>query len=89
MKVTTYTDLRKNLATMLDKVHADHEPLIVTRTNGSHAVVMSLADFNAYQETLYLTGSKANARRLQESIEQIGKGQTVVTDLDDLDRMAE
>jgi len=73
---------------MLDGVQADHEPLIVTRSNGNHAVVMSLEDFNAYQETLYLTASDENARWLKQSIEQIksGKGRSVT--MEELEAMA-
>jgi antitoxin YefM len=88
MKVTTYSNLRQNLASMLDSVHNDHEPLLVTRGSGNHAVVMSLEDFTAYQETLYLNSSKKNARRLKESIEQIKTGQGIHKMLDELDEAA-
>ncbi len=89
MKVTTYSDLRQNLASMLDGVENDHEPLLVTRSNGRHAVVMSLEDFNAYQETLYLASGKANADRLNDSIAQARSGQVVSLPLADLEKMAE
>ena len=34
MKTASYSDLRRNLSTMLDQVNADHEPVIITRDKG-------------------------------------------------------
>ena len=89
MKVTTYSELRQNLAKMLDRVHDDHEPLLVTRSNGDHAVVMSLADFNSYEETLYLTASQVNAQRLAESLLQIKTGKMERFSLEEIENMSE
>ena len=90
MKVTSYTDLRRNLAAHLDRVSDDHEPLLVTRSNGAHAVVLSLEDYNALQETEYLLSDEANARHLRASLANARTGgKRVVRTLDDLKRMAE
>ena len=37
MKTTSYSDLRKNLAAMLDSVESDHEPVVITRDKGKPA----------------------------------------------------
>lgn len=71
MKVVTYSDLRKNLANVLDGVINDHSPVLVTRQNNQTAVLISLDDFNAYEETAHLLKSPANAKRLRDSITQI------------------
>lgn len=71
MKVVTYSDLRKNLANVLDGVIDDHSPVLVTRQNNQTAVLISLDDFNAYEETAHLLRSPANAKRLRDSITQI------------------
>lgn len=71
MKVVTYSDLRKNLANVLDGVIDDHSPVLVTRQNNQTAVLISLDDFNAYEETAHLLKSPANAKRLRDSITQI------------------
>lgn len=71
MKVVTYSDLRKNLANVLDGVINDHSPVLVTRQNNQTAVLISLDDFNAYEETAHLLRSPANAKRLRDSITQI------------------
>lgn len=78
MKHVTYSAFRNDLANLLDKVHEDHAPLLVTRQNGAPAVVMSLEDFSAWQETAYLRSSPRNAQRLNEAIAELeaGGGQT-------------
>ena len=64
MDTTTYTTLQANLASAMDRVCNDHEPLIITR-NGEPAVVMlSLEDYKPLEETTYLLRTPANAKRL-------------------------
>lgn len=76
MRTTSYSNLRKNLAAMLDAVQADHEPVIITRDKGQPAaVLMSLEDFASYEETRYLLRSPANAERLLTSIGALEAGQ--------------
>jgi antitoxin YefM len=75
MRATSYTDLRKNLAAMLDSVNADHEPVIITRDRGKPAaVLMSLEDFASFEETRYLLRSPANADRLLGALEELDAG---------------
>ena len=75
MDAITYSSARANLASTMDRVCSDHEPLIITR-NGQQAVVMlSLEDYKALEETAYLLRSPANARRLLSSITQLNAGQ--------------
>jgi antitoxin YefM len=75
MDAITYTEARNNLARTMDKVNDDHAPIIITRQNGQPVVMMSLDDFEAWQETDYLFRSPANAKRLMTSIEQDRQGQ--------------
>ena len=75
MRVTSYSDLRRNLAEALDRVSADREPLVITRDRGKPtAVLMSLEDFASYEETRHLLRSPANAERLLDSIAELEKG---------------
>ena len=75
METTSYTNLRKNLSAMLDKVTADHEPVVITRDRGKPAaVLMSLEDFAAYEETRYLLRSPANAARLHAAVDVLEQG---------------
>ncbi len=74
MDAITYTAARANLASTMDRVCNDHEPLIITRS-GEHSVVMlALEDFKALEETAYLLRNPANARRLLAATEQLNAG---------------
>ena len=76
MDTISYSAFRSNLASILDKVNDDHKPILITRQNGKPAVVISLEDFQAYEETAYLMASPKNAERLTASIAELeaGKG---------------
>lgn len=75
MEVLNYTEFRNNLTENLNKVTADSEIIIVSRGKGKNVVVMSLDEYNAFQETIYLTSAKANRKRLDDAIDEMGKGQ--------------
>lgn len=83
MDTMSYTAFRTQLAGTLDKVNDDHKPILVTRQNGKPAVVMSLEDFQAYEETAYLMASPKNAARLNQAIAEAEAGNTQARDLID------
>jgi antitoxin YefM len=70
MDAITYTNLRQNLKSYMDKVFNDHDPLIITRKNNENMVLMSLNEYNSLMETNYLLSNKKNAEHLQKSINQ-------------------
>ncbi|MFC3338314.1 type II toxin-antitoxin system Phd/YefM family antitoxin [Paracandidimonas soli] len=74
MNVLTFSEARAGLKQVMDDVCADHEPAVITRLRGDHVVILSLADYNSMSETLHLLSSQKNARRLQESIQQLNAG---------------
>lgn len=76
MDVLSYSSLRNNLASVLDKVNDDHVSILSTRQNGKPAVIMSLDDFNSYEETAYLMSSPKNAERLSQSIAEVEVGKS-------------
>lgn len=74
MRTTSYSELRKNLASALDKVVEDREPVIITRDRGKPAaVLMSLEEFTSWEETLHLLRSPANAARLKTAVDELDK----------------
>ena len=81
MKAITYTAARENLATTMNQVCDDHDPVIITRNREQAVVMLSLADYESLQETAYLMRSPANARRLLESIQELTKGEGLVKPL--------
>ncbi len=74
MDAITYTTARANLAGTMDRVCADHEPLIITRNGQQSVVMMSLEDFKALEETAYLLRAPKNAKRLLEAISCLESG---------------
>ena len=54
MNTINYSTLCNNLASVLDKVNDDQVPVLVTRKKGKRAVILSLEDYNAYQEVARL-----------------------------------
>jgi antitoxin YefM len=74
MRVVNYTEFRKNLAENLNMVNDNSEVVVVSRSKGKNVVVMSLEEYNAIQETLYIVSEKANRKRLDEAIEEMNSG---------------
>lgn len=78
MRTLNYTAARKNLANAIDSVVDDHTPLIITKGSDKAVVMMSLDDWNAWQETMYLLRSPANAERLLNAIQDFETGENLV-----------
>ena len=68
----------------MDRVCADHDPVIITRNRDQAVVMLSLDDYESLQETAYLLRSPANAKRLIASIESLNAEDTVRKSLKDL-----
>jgi antitoxin YefM len=84
MTAISYTAARENLASTMDKVCDDHDPVIITRNRNRAVVMMSLEDYSSLETTAYLMRSPANARRLMEGILELEKGKSVKKKLSDL-----
>ncbi len=67
MQTLNASAAQADLGHILDAVNDNHTPIIITRANGKPAVIMSLEDFNAYEETIYLTASPKNKARLDQA----------------------
>ncbi len=70
----TATEARKNLFRLIEQVNDDRSPVEIVSRRGS-AVLISLADYQALQETAHLLRSPANAKRLLESLAQARRGE--------------
>jgi antitoxin YefM len=74
MQTINYTSLRAHLAETMDQVNEDRAPVMITRQKGEPVIMMSLAEYNALEETAYLLRSPANAERLIKSIAHLRQG---------------
>ena len=82
MTAISYTAARENLAATMDRVCEDHAPIVITRNREQAVVMMSLADFEALEETAYLLKSPKNAKRLMSAIVQLDAGKGVARAVD-------
>ena len=74
MKAITYSAARENLASTMQSVCDDREPVIITRKRDQAVVMISLDDYESMLETSYLHRSPENARRLHDAIDQLEGG---------------
>lgn len=77
MNAITYTSARENLASTMDRVCRDHDPVIITRNRDQAVVMLSLEDYESLQETAYLLRSPANAKRMLDAIEELNQGKGI------------
>lgn len=84
MRAINYSEVRNNLASVLDEVVDNIEPTIITRrgdNSGDRAVVvLALSTYNSMVETEYVLRG-GNHKRLMESIAQLKAGRAVQRDL--------
>jgi len=84
MKAMSYTAARENLADTMNSVCDDHNPVIITRKRNQAVVMLSLEDYESLAETAYLFRSPANAKRLNDAIDSLERGEGIVKQLSDL-----
>ncbi len=63
-KQTNYTNLRQNLASILDESIADRSVIIVTRQGKEDVAILAADELSNILETLHLLRSPANAQKL-------------------------
>ena len=83
MRHVTFTDLRNNLASHLDKVEDDRDELIVVRQNHNPVVIVALSEWEGMKETLHLLSTPANAEHLLKSIADADAGKVTERELID------
>ena len=71
---TTYTQLRDKLASVLDRVTAEQEVVIVRRKGSRDVALIPADELSAIMETAHLLRSPKNASRLLRAFRRAGKG---------------
>lgn len=75
----TASDARANLYRLLEQVN-DQDEIVGVTHKGRTVYLVSEAELGSLQEMTHLLGSKNNARRLFDSLEQAESGQTTSFD---------
>ncbi len=83
---TTYTQLRDKLASVLDRVTAEQEVVIVRRKGSRDVALIPADELSAIMETAHLLRSPKNASRLLRAFRRAGKGLGKPETLDQLRR---
>ena len=81
MKCLSYESARSNLAKTMEQVCDDHAPIAINRKGKGAVVMMSMADYQALEETAYLLRSPKNTRQLIESIGELEANKDIERDL--------
>jgi len=72
---TTYTALRQNLASVLDRVANDQEVVVVHRRGSEDVALVPARELSGLMETAHLLRSPRNAKRLITALARAKKGQ--------------
>jgi antitoxin YefM len=76
MKLIQFSQARANLASVFDEVENDAEETVITRSGHESMVLLSLSEYEAMKETLYLLKGE-NGRVLHRRIAQMDAGRNV------------
>jgi antitoxin YefM len=71
---TTYSSLRQNLASVLDRVVEDQEVVIVRRKGSKDVALVPASELSGLMETAHLLRSPRNAQRLLAALRRAKAG---------------
>lgn len=71
---TTYSKLREELASFLDRVTDDREVVVVKRRGGRDVALIDADELSSLLETAYLLRSPRNAKRLISALRDAERG---------------
>ncbi len=77
MKTVNFTELRKNLRSYLDGVINDTDTVVISRENGTAAVIISMDEYNAIKETEYIMQSPATVEAIRRASDELDRGESV------------
>ena len=81
MDAITTNHASQMLDSLIERVTTNVEPTILCNDAGNRAVLVSLDEFNSWQETLYLLSNPTNAEHLYKSTREAKAGKTVEKEL--------
>ena len=84
MVETTYSSLRENLASVMDRIVNDREVVIVRRKGDQKVAMISADELSGLLETAHLLRSPKNAQRLLDAMTSVKQGKAKVQSLDKL-----
>jgi antitoxin YefM len=87
MTVIPLADAKAHLSAVLDEVRDTHERVVITRNGRPEAVIMSVSDLEALEETLDLLSTPGALDEIRTAEAEIARGEAI--DADELQRQME
>ena len=82
MPTITATQARKEFYPLIASVNRDRDVVRISSREGGTAVLMAEADYEAWQTTLHLLSTRANAEWIATGLAETRAGQAKVVDAD-------
>jgi prevent-host-death family protein len=80
MTTIPLADAKARLSAVLDEVRDTHERVVITRNGRPEAVILSVADLEALEETLDLLSAPGALEQIRQAEADISAGDTVDAD---------
>jgi len=81
MDAITTKQAKKDINQLIQKVISNAEATIICNDKGEKAVLLSLDEFNSWNETIYLLSNPVNAEHLRNSIAEDQAGERTEQEL--------
>ena len=85
---TNISEARKNLKKLTDDVVDYDDHVIITKPKNRNVVIMSEKEYQSWKETMYLLGTEANRKNLDESLDQLNKGNLKTISKEEWDKLS-
>ena len=85
MTTIPLADVKARLSAVLDEVRDTHERVVITRNGRPEAVILSVADLEALEETLDILATPGALEQIRQAEDEIARGETI--DADELHRL--
>ena len=82
MQAVFYSQAKKNLKEIINKVCDDFDEYIITTKDEKSVVLISYEEYSSMKETIYLLSSKNNRDRLNNAVEQIENSKFLKKEID-------
>jgi len=73
MKTFTIKQIQKDIGPLMSTVAKETQPVIIKDGKDKVAVIMSMAEFRSWKETVFLLSSPRNAKRLRETLAEMDR----------------
>lgn len=85
---TSISEARKNLKKITDDVVDYDDHVIITKPKNRNVVIMSEKEYESWKETMYLFGTEANRKNLDESLDQLKQSNLKTLSKEEWDKLS-